>query len=107
MPEFTVDWVLVKADYEGTGLVGSMGESVDYVELGLPFELWGRLDRWLGWFDESYGTPEFNDVEFSHEGFVIATAVKAEVPEWEVQYYDVATDSQYEILIEEEETVSD
>ena len=56
--------------------------------------LWQRLQDWQRWHDsaetEPFADPDFDLTGFVAEGYAIARAVKAELPDWIVLYFDEA-----------------
>jgi hypothetical protein len=90
-------FVKVMADHTSTGLWDSQGvsEETSFVPMSAP--LLARLGAWCVWYEtnEDYKSPderraEFDYAGFSAEGLAIAKAIKAELPDWTVVYFDEA-----------------
>jgi len=56
--------------------------------------LWQRIQDWQRWYESQDGRkcpdPDFDLTGFVAEGYAIARAVKAELPDWIVLYSDEA-----------------
>jgi hypothetical protein len=56
--------------------------------------LWQRIQGWQRWYESQDGSqwkdPDFDIKGFTAEGYAIARAVKAELPDWIVLYSDEA-----------------
>lgn len=56
--------------------------------------LWKRIQDWQAWYHKQkpdldmVDDPEFETEAFVAEGYMIARAVKAELPDWTVHYLD-------------------
>jgi hypothetical protein len=88
-------WVKVMADYSSTGLWDSNGANAEEDFVPMSAALKARLHAWCLWYEknEDYlDTPEsiFDYVSFSAEGLAVAKAIKAELPDWTVVYFDEA-----------------
>lgn len=94
----TQKWVRVMADFSAEGLWAKDGSGCGACELPISDALKKRLRAWQDWFEddcESYLPPEernqprdFNVAAFSAEGREIARAIKSELPDWTVIYFD-------------------
>lgn len=90
-------WIRVMADYSSTGIWAKSGGSADIEDLPVSAALHARLAAWCAWYErnDDYLPPEeqkanFDYAGFAAEGLAIAKAVKAELPDWTVVYYDEA-----------------
>lgn len=91
--DITPRWVKVMADYSSSGLWNSNGANADVDFVPMSAALRARLDAWCLWYEknEDYlGTPDsdFDYVSFCAEGLAVAKAIKAELPDWTVVYFD-------------------
>jgi hypothetical protein len=68
---------------------GQIGDCapLDPVKLPLSLRLRARLTRWCARFQESFET-EIDLDAFASEGRAIAQAVKKELPDWSIVYFD-------------------
>lgn len=91
-------WVRVMTDYSSDGLWAKDGCAVDDQELPVSTELKQRLSVWCANYEKSefYLPPEerrngqFDLIAHGKEGRDIARAIKAELPDWTVVYFDEA-----------------
>ena len=88
-------FVKVMADYSSTGLWDSQGCSVEETFAPMSAALLERLRAWCRWYEsnEDYNpepVEQFDYAAFSAEGLNIARALKAELPDWTVVYFDEA-----------------
>ena len=89
-------WVRVMCDFAAEGLWAKDGAGISMDELPLSREIKQRLLEWQDWFErdcEAYLPPEkresnFDTAAFSKEGLEIARAIKSELPDWTVIYFD-------------------
>lgn len=88
-------WVRVMADYLSTGLWGPSGASVEVERVPMSDALKARLAEWCDWyeFNEDYLPAEARKHAFDHEkfsaaGLELAKAIKAELPDWTIVYFD-------------------
>lgn len=91
-------WVRIMADFaaEGVWNKDGAGESID--QLPITQTLRDRAMAWQRWYEQcdDYFPPEarddparkFDTKAFSQEGFQIAQAIKLELPDWTVVYFD-------------------
>ena len=77
------------ADYGAAGVWDHDGMPLDPARLPISAKLRARLARWCGRFQESFET-EIDLNAFAAEGRAIACAVKAELPDWSIVYFDEA-----------------
>jgi hypothetical protein len=77
------------ADYGSAGVWDHDGGPLDPVKLPLSPRLRARLTRWCARFQESFET-EIDLDAFASEGRAIAHAVKKELPDWSIVYFDEA-----------------
>ena len=77
------------ADYGAAGVWDHDGAPLDPAKLPLTPKLRARLARWCERFQKSFET-EIDLDAFAAEGRAIARAVKAELPDWSVVYFDEA-----------------
>ena len=77
------------ADYGSAGVWDHGGGPLDPVKLPLSPRLRARLTRWCARFQESFET-EIDLDAFASEGRAIAQAVKKELPDWSIVYFDEA-----------------
>jgi hypothetical protein len=77
------------ADYGSVGVWDHDGAPLDPAELPLSPKLRARLARWCRRFQQSFET-EIDLEAFAAEGRAIARAVKAELPDWSIVYFDEA-----------------
>jgi hypothetical protein len=94
-PEITTQprWVKVMAEYTSTGLWDSRGTNVEESFVPMSPSLQARLNAWCVWYENNddylpESTGEFDYAGFSAEGLAIARAIKAELPDWTVVYFD-------------------
>lgn len=91
-------WVRVMADYCSEALWAKDGAGVGPDELPVTDDLKERLAAWQHRFDdecedylpECQRTTTFDAVSFSKEGLAIALAIKEQLPDWTVIYFDEA-----------------
>jgi hypothetical protein len=89
---FPDKWVKIMGDSCSSGVWNSMDENCDEEDLPVSLALRERLRRWAKWYDEvegliyEQGYTDFGP--FAAEGLAIARAVKAELPDWTVFYFD-------------------
>jgi hypothetical protein len=86
-------WVKVMADYSSCGLWDSNGVHSDDADLPVSESLKARLRKWCDWYElnDDYlpePTTQFDYEAFSAEGLLIAKAIKAQLPDWTVVYFD-------------------
>jgi hypothetical protein len=77
------------ADYGSAGVWDHDGAPLDPANLPLSPKLRARLARWCDRFEKSFET-EIDLEAFAAEGRAIARAVKAELPDWSIVYFDEA-----------------
>jgi hypothetical protein len=77
------------ADYGSAGVWDHDGTPLDPASLPLSPKLRARLARWCVRFQQSFDT-EIDLEAFAAEGRAIARAVKAELPDWSIVYFDEA-----------------
>jgi hypothetical protein len=77
------------ADYGAAGVWDHDGAPLDPEKLPLSPRLRARLARWAARFQRSFET-EIDLDAFTTEGRAIARAVKAELPDWSIVYFDEA-----------------
>jgi hypothetical protein len=77
------------ADYGAAGVWDHDGAPLDPAKLPISPKLRERLARWCARFQKSFET-EIDLDAFAAEGRAIARAVKAELPNWSVVYFDEA-----------------
>jgi hypothetical protein len=84
------------ADYGTAGIWDHDGNPLDPARLPLSPQLRARLTRWCALFERSF-EAEIDLEAFAAEGRAIARAVKAELPDWSIVYFDEAeaTRAQY------------
>jgi hypothetical protein len=90
-------WIRLMADHSSTGIGLSDGAMAEPDELPVSSHLHARIETWSGWYEnsQSYMFPNertivFDYKSFSLEGLGIARAIKAELPDWTVVYFDEA-----------------
>lgn len=93
-PAFPDRWVRVICHYSADGVWNSRGEACDADDLPISAGLIARLRAWQALYDartddESAGAA-FDVEPFAAEGLAIARAIKAELPDWTVVYWDEA-----------------
>jgi hypothetical protein len=81
--------VHLMADYGSAGVWDHDGAPLDPVKLPLSPRLRARLTRWCARFQESFET-EIDLDAFASEGRAIARAMKKELPDWSIVYFDDA-----------------
>lgn len=91
-------WVRLMADHSSTGIWLSDGTMAEPDEFPVSSHLHARIETWCGWYerDQNYlfpheRTTDFDYKAFSAEGLAIAHAIKAELSDWTVFYFDEAT----------------
>jgi len=77
------------ADYGGPGVWDHDGAPLNPDRLPLSPKLRERLARWCARFQHSF-EREIDLEAFATEGRAIARAVKAELPDWSIVYFDEA-----------------
>ena len=77
------------ADYGSAGVWDHDGNALDPTKLPLSDKLRIRLARWCARFEKSF-EGEIDLDAFAAEGRAIARAVKAELPDWSIVYFDEA-----------------
>jgi hypothetical protein len=77
------------ADYGAAGVWDHDGNPLDPARLPLSDKLRTRLARWCARFEKSF-EAEIDLEAFAAEGRAIARAVKAELPDWSIVYFDEA-----------------
>src|SRR3954469_19940564 len=77
------------ADYGSAGVWDHDGAPLDPARLPLSPRLRARVTRWCARFQASFET-EIDLEAFAAEGRAIAQAVKKELPDWSVVYFDEA-----------------
>jgi hypothetical protein len=82
-------WVRVMADYGSAGLWDHDGAPLNPNRLPLSPKLRERLARWCVRFQRSF-EREIDLDTFAAEGRAIARAVKTELPDWSIVYFDDA-----------------
>jgi hypothetical protein len=88
-------WVRVMADYSSDGLWAYDGVMMMREDLPISPLLAARHERWCMLYESyDYDTPDddpamFDITGFAAEGLLIAKAIKAELPDWTVVYFDV------------------
>jgi len=81
--------VRLMADYGAAGVWDHDGEPLNPDRLPLSPKLRDRLARWRARFQTSFDR-EIDLDAFAAEGRAIARAVKAELPDWSIVYFDEA-----------------
>ena len=76
------------ADYGSAGVWDHDGTPLDPAKLLSP-KLRARLARWTARFEKSF-EREIDLGAFAAEGRAIGRAVKAELPDWSIVYFDEA-----------------
>jgi hypothetical protein len=76
-------------DYGSAGVWDHDGAPLDPAKLPLSPKLRARLARWTARFEKSFN-GEIDMEAFAAEGRAIARAVKAELPDWSIVYFDEA-----------------
>jgi hypothetical protein len=94
-PESPRRFVKVMPEYTSTGLWNTQGANLEESEVPMSAALLNRLRAWCAWYernDEHLPMPDrkFDLDAFSAEGLKIAQALKAELPDWTVVYFDEA-----------------
>ena len=77
------------ADYGTPGVWDHDGNPLDPTKLPLSPKFRARLARWTARFEKSF-EGEIDLDAFAAEGRAIARAVKAELPDWSIVYFDEA-----------------
>jgi hypothetical protein len=77
------------ADYGAAGVWDHDGAPLNPARLPLSPKLRTRLARWCERFQQSF-EAEIDLEAFAAEGRAIARAVKAELPDWSIVYFDEA-----------------
>ncbi|AOW47946.1 hypothetical protein A4S02_13990 (plasmid) [Acetobacter ascendens] len=86
-------WVRVMGEYSCEGIWERNGCPADPDELPITDTLRQRLLAWADRYNDydfppNEESPPFDLEAFSEEGLTIARAIKAELPEWTVIYFD-------------------
>jgi hypothetical protein len=79
----------MRADYGCAGLWDQDDRPLDPTKLPLSQKLRERLARWCARFQASFEN-EINLDTFAAEGRAIARAMKRELPDWSIVYFDEA-----------------
>ena len=87
--------VRILCDFSATGVWGAPSIANSTVAgFRVSDPLWQRIQDWQRWYDSQDGRkwrdPDFDLTGFIAEGYAIARAVKAELPDWVVLYSDEA-----------------
>ena len=106
-------WIRIMADYWADGVWDVDGCACAADELPISAELVARLRAWQAGYDASDALEPAHELDagaFGAEGLAIARAVKAELTDWTVVYFDEARSGglptpaqesqQYEIKLE-------
>lgn len=87
-------WVLIMADFGAEGVWDKRGYSREPESLPISADLMARIYTWQAWYDREctnyLPVNELDVVAFAAEGLAIARAVKAELSDWTVIYFDEA-----------------
>ena len=87
-------WVRIMAVFGSEGVWQMDGTEGALDDLPVPKALRDRLDAWQAAYDDhddmDEAAPRLDVARFSAEGFAIARAVKAALPDWTVMYHDEA-----------------
>lgn len=83
-------WVRIMADVYADGVWNQDGESCLVDDLPITPDLRARILAWQDWYDRDYDREErpFDRPAFAVEGLAIARAVKTQLPDWTVVYFD-------------------
>lgn len=81
--------VHLMADYGSAGVWDHDGNPLDPARLSLSPQLRARPARWCARFERSF-EAEIDLDAFAAEGRAIVRAVKAELPDWSIVYFDEA-----------------
>ncbi len=92
--DFLDGWARLMAE-QGTGGVWDReggGACIEDVPVSGPVA--ARFERWLAWYerarDDWKRDPDFDYAGFAAEGLAIARAVKVELPDWTIVYFDAS-----------------
>ena len=88
-------WVRIMCDFAADGVWNIAGESICADSLPVDDALLDRIGRWQLNYDERADeadspTPSFDLQAHDAEGLAIAHAVKAQLPEWTVIFFEEA-----------------
>src|SRR4051812_26695571 len=89
MPKRATRHLHLMADYGSAGVWDHDGNPIDPARLPLSEKLRARIGRWCARFEKSF-EGEIDLERFAAEGRAIAHAVKAELPDWSIVYFDEA-----------------
>jgi hypothetical protein len=89
-------YLKVMADYSSTGLWDKDGFNVEVENYNLSQETLDALKAWTNLYEinddylchEDRKLPLFDLEEFSKQGLIIAKAIKRELPDFEIVYFD-------------------
>ena len=81
-------WVRVMADYCSDGLWDHEGTMMGRDSLPISTQLKTRHEQWCLWYEKNTKNVPFDYSEFSKEGREISHAIKTELPDWTVIYFD-------------------
>jgi hypothetical protein len=84
-------WVLIMADFCSDGFWYEDGSMMSREDLPISTELMQRHIKWC----ESFERNEVDVEIFAKEGSEIAFAVKDELPDWTVMYYNLMLTKKY------------
>lgn len=86
-------WVRILADSCADGVWEKGGGAPSADDLPVSRALIERVRAWQAWYDRDendWGLFKGDVAAFSLEGLAVARAVKAELPDWTVVYFDAA-----------------
>lgn len=86
MIEESDKWVRVMADHSSDGFWQRDGVMMSDTDLPISAALLERHRAWCVWFDNQ--DESFDVAGFSAEGLALAKAIKIELPDWTVLYFD-------------------
>jgi hypothetical protein len=89
-------WLCIMADFSSDGFWDENGCMISRHDIPLTPELMQRHIKWCEWFEKyEVNVVDFDIKGFSREGSEIAFAVKDELPDWTVMYYNLMLTKKY------------
>lgn len=92
-----VKWLRIMCDYSAEGVWNHRGAATSLAAYPISDALAARILAWQNWYEcmlgDLTGAARWNDffgMDFSEAGRMLAQAVKQELPDWTVVYFDDA-----------------
>jgi hypothetical protein len=82
-------WIRVMADFDSDGFWEEDGSMMERENIPISLNLMVRHIKWCEWFEKyDFDVVDFDIKGFSKEGSEIAFAIKDELPDWTVIYFN-------------------